>query len=60
MGIGVLSLGVERPRRESDHSLPFCRSGAIPSLPHYAFMCLHGDKFKSYGFEVLLLINIIS
>jgi hypothetical protein len=50
---GSLSLGVNRPRREVDHSppsMPMSRMrGAIPLLPHYAFMgwCLvkHGDNF---------------
>jgi len=49
MGTRVLSLGVERWGRGTDHSLPFSRSGAIPPLPRYAFMWLHGDNLTSYS-----------
>jgi hypothetical protein len=38
VGIGAISPGVKRPRREVEHSLPFStevkNGGAIPPLPH--------------------------
>jgi hypothetical protein len=57
---GTISLGVERPGRESDHSPPSSAEvkmlGAVPPLPQCVFMTLwliaHRDNFN---FTILIL-----
>jgi hypothetical protein len=61
---GVLSLGIKRPGRESDHSPPSSGGqricGAIPPLPQYAFMewCLVKAQGQLYLY-LYCILNVV-